>query len=304
MRKIFLASLLISFSSLGFANPSCLEKIQQLVQKSWVDEKDTRSYLKALQPSNEKSFLEFAGINPHLLPKLTSFREEYTFFKSPDGERPVLITSIYNEDALESFVVFSFVKDDNGVLHVTGEYLKHSTNVPSQLGTQVLQQLDNFYRALSVKSTQLRAAWEGRVHWAQSGYDLDATGYFVENGKITQQIDQMRQNFLRFLNFHQIKLEDLYVYQNGERKELSEDLSELRTPRDFLHIQHKEKLKIETAAYVDEGTLSEVRALPVGLAFTLWDYRPRPGQEITIDRNDGMPLSDIAMPPWLGIKQF
>lgn len=164
--------------------------------------------------------------------------------------------------------------------------------------------LKDYYSKLGVAEERLEAGWSGRERWSKEGFRLVDDEFFFENGKKVSQLELIKGNFLRFLKFQKIPISELvYVSQSGQKLPLDLSLSQLNQPIDFTKVFHKNGKEIMTRAYTDVDTLSGPRSMSIGLAFTHWDYRPRQNQPVVILQGD-KPLSDIAMPTWIGVRSF
>lgn len=302
--------------SIALGRQSVSFVINDFADKAWIDKKFTFAFLKelALLATDD----DLIGLNAQQLVALSSLE-----FKNPRGSKVDFETQLYTRRVngesqvvpvismrcgqdLCGVLVLSITRNSSGVLVATSEYFKSDPKkiAIQGIGPHIMPMLKNYYEKLGVKEERLEAGWSGRERWAKEGFRLAEDVDFYEDGKKVSQLELIRSNFLRFLSFHKITLGDLlYEDQSGKRRPLDQSLSQLNQPIDFTKVFHKNGREIKTRSYTDVDTLSGPKSMAIGLAFTHWDYRPRENQVVVI-LQEGKPLSDIAMPTWIGVRSF
>ncbi len=305
--------------SLSSNCPALILQVAKLVERPWVDRRFSTLFLEQLAPvTDDRLQADFnleadpiraaaAGFRHHR-PGFTPLDIDHYIAQRihPSGPRlPVVLFVMHLRNQPVGFLALS-LKWNKGVLEAWSEYLKVDTSIAETQGISrsFFDFTRVFYQKLGVKTERLEAGWAGRPIWARKGYRFDPDVTLLEDGKPRPQLDVIRRNFQRFLQFHKIRLEDLFLGGDlGGREAIDASLSNLNTPEDFLNVQHTSGVRIEVAPYIDADTLGTPSLEAVGKAFTLWDYRPRSNQTISISQ-DGKQLSDIAMPTWIGIYRF
>ena len=308
------SSIISCASSVTNLRPSF--KLEDFFSKSWIDKRFTLPFLKVLSPLIDDE--DLMGLNREKLLQISSLAfknirgQEVNFemqlFTHEVAGNKVLVPVIAMRcgSALCGMLTLSIRKKSDATYFAQSEYLKtNARNLAIQgIGPHIMPMLKEYYTKLGVKEERLEAGWSGRERWAKEGFVLDPDLKFLENGIAVDQISLIRNNFKRFLSFHKIALSDLYLEESdGKKTLLDENLSQLKQPIDFQKVFHNRGKKIMTRSYVDVDTLAGPRPMAPGLSFTLWDYRPRDSQESVI-LQEGKPLSDMAMPTWIGLRRF
>ncbi len=294
------------------------ESVQALSSLSWVDAKFSIPFLHELQPLSDERLLSDYRIDPDRLHgaarKFSHHRggqpplqtSHHLAERTKGSERyPVVLFVMRVEKNVVGFLAVSFRPEPNA-LDAWSEYLKVDPRRPetSGIARSFFSFTRGFYAAMGVRSERLEAGWAGRPIWARMGYDFDPAVSLLEDNQPFSQLELTRRNFGRFLSMFRINVRDLYLEKElGGREPIAPGFQNLHTPEDFLSVYHVRGPSILVAPYVDADTLGERTLEHPGKAFSLWDYRPRLGQTIAITL-DGKPLSDIAMPTWIGIFRF
>jgi hypothetical protein len=300
-----------------FAAETLRKTVKELGTQFWIDERFSLAFLNQLEAIEPRELGEDFGINPDSLVRYSSEFTHWTRGREPlaitpviskrnsaDGKHAVVLFLMRDANLPVGFLALSLQRQSD-LLLAQSEYLKTDRS-PSTFGVSgsFFRFTRDFYKRLGVSSETIEAGWSGRPIWAAYGYEFDEHTNFVENGVKVSQIELVRHNFLRFAAYHVLALDELYKDLGaGRREELASDLSNLRKPSDFAIIKHKKGKMINVAPYVDVDTLESFTEKHIGMAFSLWDYRPRGDQEIIILQGEKS-LSDIAMPTWIGRYHF
>lgn len=293
--------------------------LEAYLDKPWIDKKFTAPFLKSLNPHVPNSGILGMDMLQLRSLDLLEFKNDTSqhsvqfsmqLFSRPnvDGTATVVPIILMNcKSGPCGLLALAISLDKTGTLTARTEYLKTDPNNQDIRGIApfIFPMLKKYYSELGVKEETIESGWKGRMLWANEGFELDKHSPFTIDGQPTSQIALIRANFLRFLKFHNVQAKDLYYLdQSGQKKSLDMELSALQQPTDFLRVFHRDNLTISARAYVDVDTLEEAKPYAPGLAFTLWDYRPRPDQIIQILQDGSKPISDIAMPTWIGVRRF
>lgn len=276
------------------------ELCARLIAQSWVDKKFTGAFLKSLTPTEPQVFEDRFKLPVEILAALPS-RLDFNFDIYTTGAKVVVVYEFTSNNQVVGTFVLSL--EERGSLRVaTSEFLKVAPAFRNKgYGVNLMQNIPAFYKKLGVHYEKLEAGWEGRAYWPTMNFRFDTSSTFFEDGVELSQVELVRRNFIRFLDFHKIKREDLYVLRGTQRLPIDADYSQLREPIDFLNVKHSQGIKIMTQSYSDVDKLEPEGEMDVGLSFSLWDYRPRKGQEVEVFQGTKA-LSDIAMPTWIGIR--
>jgi hypothetical protein len=291
--------------------------IGELIAQSWVDQKFSAPFLRELTVLSDERLLSDFRIEPSLLHsaaakfihrrsgrplEITHYLLERT---TPEKHQAIVLFAMRYEKELVGFLAVSLQRNRNS-LEAWSEYLKVNTEKPETLGMSLsfFNFTRKFYSTIGISCERLEAGWAGRPIWARMRYEFDPDVRFMENGKSVTQLEVTRGNFGRFLALKHFKVEDLYIEKDlGGSEAVQGDFANLNSPGDFLLVKHRKGKLLPVAPYIDADVLGPVVFEHPGKAFSLWDYRPRHGQTISIMQN-GKALSDIAMPTWIGIYYF
>lgn len=289
--------------------------VQTLVERSWVDDKFSTPFLRELAPLSDSRLKAEFGFEPrrvhqaargfrHRSPNCEPLAIEHFLAERLPAQQLVVLFVMKTRGEVAGFLALSLEKKETA-REAWSEYLKVDRDLAETRGISVsfLEFSSKFYSTLGVTTERLEAGWSGRPLWARAGYEFDPQALLWENGVPYPQVEVIRRNFERFLRFHGINSRELYLHKLEGVPEPLSALTDLKTPADFLAVKHSAGPFVGVAPYIDVDTLGPAFMAHPGLAFSLWDYRPRPNQTTSIGQN-GKPLSDIAMPTWIGMRNF
>jgi|GEM_PF-6589160 len=286
---------------------------ESLRGRSFVDAEDSAAYLSQLVDVSEADWrAAFPYVNRSMLDQVA----RGFLYQSPKGEieiklhlmkkgaesysNLILLGIFQNRATSEPVGFFSihFRRSNTGQPEAIGDLLK--TDLSGDLGG-IFAPFFSTYETLiaihRVREERILAGWTGRLIWAAKGlYEYDQDYSYNLNNRSVAPVVLVRENFARFLDHHEIRMEDL-SYRGGPLV----SLAQLGKPADFLKVRHREGKKILVQAYVDSGEVRAEDEYSVGMAFFLSDSRPQPNQSNEIWLG-GRKYSDRAMPAWPGIR--
>jgi hypothetical protein len=231
---------------------------------------------------------------------LKNIEMRFEVYNDSREEKPhaLLLFTFFHKDKPVGFIARKILKNKSSVLeaHGDGVYFDPQSSEAKGISKIGLNFIENeIYKKIGVKKEILHANYIGRYFWAQQGFQFNSNAYYWPGPKIkgtsVKPLIMIRQNFLRFLKWHKIKLADLSI----------DKIENFKTPLDFANVYHKNGKTILTAPLISENALGEEMAMPIGKSFMLSDNRPKPNEPY-ICSPLGKKFSDRAMPKWHGVR--